>query len=89
MSLLTNRNKSAAPCPDCKLSQDASGTFKYGSDKTGYTTSIDRETAKKKHQKAYPDAYKPKMEMPPEVKEKYKAAMDTSSTPMKMPTLKK
>lgn len=89
MSLLTNRNKTSTPCPDCKLTQDASGTFKYGSDKTGYTTSIDREAAKKKHQRMYPDAYKPKMEMPPDVKASYKAAMDSSSAPMKMPTLKK
>jgi len=89
MSLLTNRNKTSTPCPDCKLTQDASGTFKYGSDKTGYTTSMDSMTAKKKHRSKYPDAYKPKMEMPADVKQGYKAAMDTSSTPMKMPTLKK
>jgi hypothetical protein len=61
MSLLTNRKKSAAPCPDCKLTQDtATGQYKYGSDSTGYKTSSDSSTAKKKHQSAYPDAYIPK-----------------------------
>jgi hypothetical protein len=89
MSLLTNRKKSSAPCPDCKLSMTEDGMYKYGSETTGYKTSSDRETAKKKHQQAYPDSYKPKMEMPNDVKQSYKAAMDTSSTPMKMPTLKK
>jgi hypothetical protein len=47
-----------APCPDCKLTQDsATGQYKYGSDSTGYTSSSDRATAKKKHQQAYPKAY--------------------------------
>lgn len=47
-----------APCPDCKLTQDtATGQYKYGSDSTGYTTSIDSNTAKKKHRAAYPKAY--------------------------------
>lgn len=47
-----------APCPDCKLTQDtATGQYKYGSDSTGYTTSIDRERAKAKHKQTYPKAY--------------------------------
>lgn len=46
------------PCPDCKLTQDtATGQYKYGSDSTGYTTSIDRNRAKAKHKEAYPKAY--------------------------------
>jgi hypothetical protein len=60
-----------APCPDCKLTQDASGSYKYGSDSTGYTTSSDREIAKKKHRYSYPESYsnskqteKPKVETP-------------------------
>jgi hypothetical protein len=75
MSLLTNR-KSAAPCPDCKLTQDTeTKMFKYGSDTTGWTQSIDSATAKKKHQREYPESYVPKM------------SSDTTS--VKMPTLKK
>lgn len=46
------------PCPDCKLTQDAAtGQYKYGSDSTGYTSSLDSNTAKKKHRAAYPKAY--------------------------------
>ena len=53
------------PCPDCKLTQDTSTKqYKYGSDSTGYTTSIDREIAKKKHQQAYPKAYAPRTPTP-------------------------
>ena len=75
MSLLTNRNKSAAPCPDCKLTQDSeTKVFKYGSETTGYTTSIDRQTAKSKHQMKYPNAYIPKDY------EKPKASTDTTVT---------
>ena len=73
MSLLTNRNKSAAPCPDCKLTQDSeTKMFKYGSETTGYKTSSDSSTAKKKHQSAYPDAYVPKASVP-------KLSSDTTS----------
>lgn len=47
-----------APCPDCKLTLDtATGQYKYGSDSTGYTTSIDRNRAKAKHKETYPKAY--------------------------------
>jgi hypothetical protein len=46
------------PCPDCKLTQDtATGQYKYGSDSTGYTSSIDRNRAKAKHKETYPKAY--------------------------------
>lgn len=73
MSLLTNRNKSAAPCPDCKLTQDSeTKMFKYGSETTGYKSSSDSNTAKKKHQSAYPDSYVPKASVP-------KLSSDTTS----------
>jgi hypothetical protein len=58
---MKNTNKKyamgGAPCPDCKLTQDATGKYKYGSDSTGYTTSIDRNMAKQKHKQTYPKAY--------------------------------
>lgn len=67
--------KSAAPCPDCKLIQDAeTKMFKYGSDTTGWTQSMDSATAKKKHQREHPDAYIPKGY------EKPKASTDTTVT---------
>ncbi len=71
MKSIKKYSRGGAPCPDCKLTQDASGSYKYGSDSTGYTTSSDREVAKKKHRSSYPESYsspkqteKPKVETP-------------------------
>ena len=75
-----------APCPDCKLTQDASGKYKYGSDSTGYTESIDREIAKKKHRSSYPDAYKPSSSIPSSSTPVSKA--DSTQTPS-VPKIKK